>query len=257
MPITTCIDMVEAAMRTAGVGAIGQTLLAEDANDGFQLLLEVIGMWKRQRFMAWRLIEEVFPAVANAKSYLLSDRPPRIDSAFARLMTPMAGAPSNVSPLDFPLWVLENQEEYNDIGLKELGTFPVAIWHSPGYPYSAVYPWPIPPEDQFELHIFYRAGLPEYQSLTDPLNLPPEYIRALRYELAALIQANYGKPLEPAFLAILGGTKATIKATNARVRELEMPGPLVPTLPGSGGISGAVGPHQSVIILNSRNAVLG
>ena len=257
MPITTVIDMVEAAHRTAGTGAIGQALLAEDANDGFQLLLEVIGMWKRQRFMAWRTVEEVFPAVANAKSYTLLDRPPRIDSAFARLLTAQTGAPNNVSPLDFPLEVLENQDEYNDISLKELGAFPAAIWHSPDYPFSSVWPWPIPPEGQFELHIFYRSGLPEYTALTDPLNLPPEYVRALRYELAALIQMNYGRPLDAALLGAMAGTKATIKSTNARVRNMEMPGGVIPSGAGGGGISGAVGPHQSVIILNSGNAVLG
>lgn len=257
MPITTCIDMVESAAKTAGIAAIGQTMLAEDANDCFQLLLEVIGMWKRQRFMAWRTVEEVFPAVAQARSYTLLDRPPRIDSAFARLLTAQTGAPNNVSPLDFPLEILENQDEYQDISLKELGSFPAAIWHSPDYPVSSVWPWPIPPEGQFELHIIYRSGLPEYTALTDPLNLPPEYIRALRYELAALIQMNYGRPLDTGLLAALGGTKATIKSTNARIRTMEMPDGVMPFNAGTGGISGAVGPHQSVIVLNSGNAVLG
>ena len=259
MPIRTCIDMINSAMMTAGVGGVGQTLLAEDANTGFDLLLEVIGMWQREEFMHWRQVEEIFPAL-GASAYTLLDRPPRVDSAFARLLVgqppPSAGI-VNAGPIDYPLTIIETQTEYNAIGLKSLTTFPAGLFYLQDYPFGKVYPWPIPPSGQFELHVFYRSPLPTYTELTDPLNLPPEHVRALRYELALLIQLNYGKPPEPGLSAALGGTKAGIKASNARIAELEMPAGLGSSSPGSGGISGAVGPHQSVIVLNSGNAVLG
>jgi hypothetical protein len=257
MAIRTCVDMIKAALLTAGIGGVGQTPLAEDTNTAFDLLLEVIGMWSRERFMSWRLVEEVFLST-GAQAYLLLDRPPRLESAFARLLSgpPQAGI-STAGLVDFPLVIIDSADEYNEIGIKSLTTFPTAIWYSPDYPVGTVYPWPIPAADQFELHVFYRAGLPIYRELTDELALPPEYVRALRYELALLIAINYGQPPNPAFAAILGGTKAGIKAVNAHLAELSMPAGLVPHMPGSGGISGMVAPHQSVIVLNSGNAVLG
>lgn len=257
MSIQTTGDIITSALKTAGVVGVGQTPLAEDANDALDLLTEIAGTWNRERFMAWRNVEVIIPST-GAQSYALPDRPPRLDSAYARLMTgqQFAGV-NNAGPVDFPLAIIDSQSDYNTISLKQLGTFPAAVWYSPDYPTGSVFPWPIPPAGQFELHAFYRYALPVYTTLTDPLGLPPEYVMALRYELAVRIQINYGLPANRAHVASLMGTKATIKATNAHVRNLAMPGALVPQMPGQGGISGSVGPHQSVIVLDSGLPVLG
>jgi hypothetical protein len=249
--IRTCQDLISSVLRTAGVLGIGQTAQAEDANTTFQLLVEMIGMWQRDRFLAWRLTEEIIPST-GAQSYPLLDRPGRLDSAFARLLTgqQIAGI-NNAGPVDFPLYLIDSAEEYNEIGLKQLTTFPAAVWYSPDYPTGTAYPWPVPPSGQFDLHIFYRAGLPSYTALTDPLGLPPEYIRAARYELALMVQMDYGLPARQDQAAALAGTKAAIRAANAHVAQLHVPGSLVPAMPGQGGISGVVGPHQSVIVPGS------
>jgi hypothetical protein len=246
--IRTCGDLISAVLKTSGVLGIGQTAQAEDANTGLQLLVEMIGNWQRERFLAWRNIEQIIPAT-GAASYPIPDRPPRLDSAYARLLTgqQVAGI-NNAGPVDFPLYVIDSQKEYNEIGLKSLTTFPAAVWYAPDYPTGVVWPWPIPPSGQFDLHIFYRAGLPTYTALTDDLNLPPEYIRAARYELAIMVCMDYGVPSRSDHAAALAGIKSTIRAVNAHVAQAQIPGALVPQLPGQGGISGAVGPHQSVIV---------
>lgn len=257
MPITTCVDLVSAALRTSGVNGVGQTPLAEDTNDVFQLLTEIAASWNRERFMCWQNTEVILPST-GAQSYPLPDRPARLDSAFARLLTGqnLAGV-YNAGPIDFPLAIVDSQSDYNTISLKQLTTFPAAVWYSPGWPTGSVFPYPIPPAQQFDVHVFYRYALPTYSTLTDPLNLPTEYIMALRYELALMICMNYGLPARPDHAATLMGLKANIKATNAHVRNMQMPGGLTPQSPGSGGISGAVGPHQSVIVLDSGLPVLG
>jgi hypothetical protein len=211
----------------------------------------MIGNWQRERFLAWRLVEEIFPST-GAQFYPLKDRPPRLDSAYARLLTgqQIAGI-NNAGPVDFPLYLIDSADEYNEIGVKQLTTFPAAVWLSPDFPTSSAYFWPVPPSGQFDLHVFYRAGLPTYTALTDPLNLPPEYIRAARYELAVMVQLDYGLPANAGHVAAMTGVKATIRAANAHVAQLHVPGALVPQMPGQGGISGVVGPHQSVVVPGS------
>lgn len=249
--------MIYAALKTSGIVGIGQTPSAEDANTGMDLLQEIAETWNRERFMCWRNVEVIIPST-GAQSYALPDRPPRLDTAFARLMTgqQIAGL-NNAGPVDFPLTIINSQEDYAAISLKQLTTFPAAVWYAPDYPTGSVYFWPIPPAQQFELHVFYRYALPHYSALTDPLNLPTEYHRALRYELAALLQINYGLQAASGIVSALMGTKAQIKAVNAHVRESQMPRALTPQMPGQGGISGSVGPHQSVIVLDSGLPVLG
>jgi hypothetical protein len=244
--------MVTAALLTSGIIGIGQTAQAEDANTGFDLLNEIVEMWKRERFMAWRNVEQIIPAT-GALSYPLLDRPPRLDAAFARLLTGQQYAGiNNAGPVDFPLYIIGSQEEYADISLKQLTTFPAGVWYSPDYPVGSVFFWPVPISGQFDLHVLYRSvAAPAYVGLTDPLGLPPEYIRALRYELATLLCLNYGLPPNPGHVAAMMGAKAQIKAVNAHVRNMQMPRALVPQMPGQGGISGSVGPHQSVIVPGS------
>jgi len=256
MPIRTCIDFINAALLTSSVVGVGQTPLAEDANTAFDLLLEIVDQWNNERFMCWKLSEQIIPST-GAQTYPLTDCPARLDSAYARLLTGQQMATVyNAGPVDFPLYLIDSMEEYNDIGLKQLTTFPAAIWYQRDFPDGTIYPWPIPPAGQFDLHVFWRQALPTYKELTDPLGLPPIYRRALRYEMAALLALNFGLPANPGHAAALSGTKAAIKAANAHVAQAKIPGALVPAMPGQGGISGAVGPHQSVIVLDN-GPVLG
>jgi hypothetical protein len=257
MAIRTCQDLLASVLRTSGVTGVGQTPLAEDITTAFEYLVEMIGIWQRERFLAWRLTEQIIPST-GAQSYAMPDRPPRLDSAYARLLTGQQVATVyNAGPVDFPLYLIDSMDEYNEISLKQLSTFPAAVWYSPDYPTSSLWFWPIPPAGQFDLHVFYRAGLPTYTALTDPLGLPPEYVAAARYELAVKLQMEYGLPARPDHVATLMGIKAGIRAANAHVAQLKVPGPLVPGMGGTGGISGAVGPHQSVIVLDSGLPVLG
>ncbi len=256
--IETAGDIISAALRTSGVVGVGQTPLAEDSNDALDLLREIAGTWNRERFMAWRNVEVIIPST-GAASYALPDRPPRLDSAFARQtwQGSVQAISAGTSPVDYPLAIIDSQSDYNTISLKSLTAFPSAVWYASDYPTGTLFPWPIPPAGQYELHVFYRYALPVYTALTDTLDLPQEYIMALRYELAVRIQLNYGLQPNRGHVASLMNSKGTIKANNAHMRNLSMPAGLATGSSGQGGISGAVGPHQSVIVLDSGLPVLG
>jgi hypothetical protein len=256
--IETAGDIITAALKTSGVVGVGQTPLAEDANDALDLLREIAGTWNQEVFMCWRNVELIIPAT-GAASYAIPDRPPRLDSAFARqaYQGSVPAITASTSPVDYQMAIIDSQADYNTISLKYLTSFPAAVWYQSDYPTGMLTFWPVPVAGQYELHVFYRDALPAYTALTDPLGLPLEYIMALRYELALRIQLNYGLPANRSHVASLMGTKATIKANNARMSTLSMPAGLATAASGQGGISGSVGPHQSVIVLDSGLPVLG
>jgi len=257
MAIQTTGDLIASTLKSSGIVGVGQTPLAEDANDALDLLIETIETWKRERFLAYHSAELIIPST-GAVSYAMPDRPPRVDSAYMRLLVgqPQAGI-TTAGLLDIPLGIIDTQAEYNQISLKSMEGFPSAVWYAPDYPTGTLWFWPIPRAGQFEMHVFYQYPLPSYSSLTDPLALPPEYVRMLRYELSVQLQMNYGQAPNKGHVALLVGLKAAIKASNARVSSLAMPPGLATRGAGTGGISGAVGPHQSVIVLDSGLPVLG
>lgn len=247
MTIATCGDLIAACLRTSGVLGTGQVASAEDANNGLDLLREVLAQWQQDPGLAWVLTEYAVTAT-GAASYPLPDRPRRIASAFVRLLAPI---PPPAGQMDYPLTVIPSREVYNEIALKQLTTFPAGIWLDQTYPLPSVYVWPIPPAGQFEIHVAYQAALPTYTALTTPLGLPPEYQEALRYTLAAKLAMDYGLDPRPAHIQRLRGVLAAIRAANMQMAPLEVDPALVPGLPGSGGISGAVGPFQSVVVVGS------
>ena len=96
------------------------------------------------------------------------------------------GGTTNGGPLfiDYPLAIIKAREDYNNITLKGLATFPGALFYDSAFPLGSVFFWPVPTSGQFELHIACKASLPIYTTLTDQLNLPPEYLEALIWACA-------------------------------------------------------------------------
>ncbi len=167
-------------------------------------------------------------------------RPDRIESAFARLLPSGGGL-----AVDFPLGIIESREDYNEIGLKGLSTFPSAVFYDSAFPVGLLYFWPIPAAGQFELHIATKASLPVYTYLTDLLNVPPEYIEAMLYSLAVRISMNYGQQPNPGHVAALRASLNTLRQANTQIATLDMPAGVTGRRGGSGVAASASPAFQS------------
>lgn len=89
--MTTPLDIINLALKDAGVLGVGQTALAEDVNDALQRLNWMISQWAKQRWLVYHLID--LPLISTgAQSYSIgpggdfetSTRPDKIESAFMR-----------------------------------------------------------------------------------------------------------------------------------------------------------------------------
>jgi hypothetical protein len=224
MAITTAGDLVAFAMRTSSIIGVGQTPLAEDAQTGLQLLINILAEWQRRRWLVWSLQELVLVST-GATSYSVGaagdfavTRPERIDSAFARLLTSLP------NPVDYPLRIVDSREDYNTIALKRLTTFPTAAFYQSDYPTGTLFIWPIPPATLYELHIFCKTTLPPVAVLTDPLTgYPPEYMSAMLYTLANELAMNYGQTPQPALVGRMRAAVNVLRMANTQIPDLAMP----------------------------------
>ena len=112
---TTPRDIITLALKTANVIGVGQTPLAEDVNDCFNMLNMMIAQWQRRRYMVYNLQTIGIPAT-GAISYTIGagqqfniTRPVKIEAAFIRMQG------GSVLPVDYPLQVLRAQEDYDRI----------------------------------------------------------------------------------------------------------------------------------------------
>jgi hypothetical protein len=247
----TAGDLISFALRTSGIVGVGQTAAAEDAQTGLELLRDLVAEWQRKRWLVWSLTD-VAKTSTGAATYTVATggdfntpRPDRIDSAYARLL-PTQG---NLT-VDYPLALITSREEYNQIPIKGLPTFPGAVFYESAWPVGVAHFWPVPPPGMFELHLTTKAALPAYAALSDNVGVPPEYMAALIYSLAVELTMNYGLDPKPSLVARMRVALNTMRMANLQPQELGMPSGLGGRSKGMGSLMVGQGFGSSAFVLN-------
>lgn len=223
--MTTPSDIIRMALKQAGVLGVGQTATAEDMADAFLQLKWMLAQWQRKRWLVYTLVE-MSKVSTGAQSYTIgqfcdfdiTQRPDKIESAFARQITQ-----SQPSQIDYPLSVLTSREDYNLIGLKQLTSFPAFVFYDNAWPIGNIYVWPIPNAAIYEIHINVKVELPELTALNQDLNLPPEYMAAIYYNLALRLIAAYKLPADTVTAALADEALNVLREANAQIAALQMP----------------------------------
>ncbi|MBB3521049.1 hypothetical protein [Rhizobium sp. BK456] len=225
--MTTARDLINDALKDAGAIGVGQTALAEDINDGLKRLNAMMAQWSRQRWLVYHLIDVAFQADGSLNYSIGSGgdlnypRPDRVEAAFFRQVV---GVPGN--QVDYPLDILNSREDYNQIALKSMDSFPACLFYDSGYPLGYVYIWPVP-SNQYEIHLSLKATLTAFASLNSEVNLPPEYEEALRVNLAVRLKVKYQMPMDPQLIGLAKSALNVIRNSNAQIPSLQMPRDLV------------------------------
>lgn len=157
------------------------------------------------------------PATATFVAQLISftvpgdfpiTRPLRVTNAYTRLTT------SGQSNIDYPcdIWTLD---QYSGIGLKsQPGPWPKVLFFNSGYPYATISVWPIP-NGAAELHMWTDSVFNAFANLTDSVNMPQGYTRALKLTLALELAPEYGKVVTPLLAKQAKDAKDAIRALSA------------------------------------------
>ncbi len=231
MPTVTPRSIVTSALKKSGVLGIGRSPLAEDINDGFDDLNDMLASWQVERWNVYTVEDVAFvstgvqsytvgPTVSNvSQNYPFVERPDRLEAAYLRQL--FNTSPQN--PVDYFLKLIQSREDYSQIQLKQLGTISTHVFYSPDYPVGNVYPWPIPQANLYELHLIFKTPIGNFANLSQPLNIPQSYFAALKHNLAVWMCVAYGKPVSPDLAKIAGKTIAVLQNSNAQIPALSMP----------------------------------
>lgn len=232
MPLTTPQEQIAFGLRAIGVLGVGQTALPEDFSDAFAALNGMIAGWNAKRWLVYHLVD-VSVTTTGQTSYTVGPggdynvaRPTRLEAAYIRQF--INNAPNFV---DYPLTILQSREDYSNIALKTMGTWPVAIFYDSDFPLGSAFPWPVPngqvpvpPPAIFELHLILKATLRQFDSYVQSINLPDEYTEAIWTNLAIRLAAIYpGSSLPEATLGLAKASLETIRTANAQIPRMEMP----------------------------------
>lgn len=222
---TTPGDLINLALKTANVLGVGQTAMAEDINDCFNLLNMMVAQWQRRRYMVYQLID-VAKQATGQQSYTVGPggdfdipRPSKLEFAYFKqnASTPL--------PVDYPLEILRAREDYSRISIKTLNAFPQFAFYDAGNPLGNLYVWPIP-NSQYEIHIVVMQQIQQFTNLSDQIVLPPEYKAALMWNLAMELYPFYGLPESAVVKGKAEASMRIIEEANAQIPQLQMPAAL-------------------------------
>jgi len=158
--MTTAREFITLAMKEAGVLGVGQTLLADDINDGFTLLNRMLAQWQKKRWLVPSL-HEVSALGNNNKSNLIGPgqyynaaRPDKIQAAYFKQID----GGDTINSVSFPLIPIWSYEDYSLLALKELRSFPQFFFYDGAFPYGNVYIWPIPGPN-YSVHLIVKSPI--------------------------------------------------------------------------------------------------
>lgn len=220
---TTARDIITLAMKEAGVLGVGQTLMAEDVEDGLTYLQRMTDLWQKRRWLVPAL--EQFTIECDGSTFytigsggtLDIARPPRINSAW------VVQNNTGSTPVSLPLAPIFSYEDYALIGVKALASLPTHYFYDAQWPLGNFFPWPIP-SDLYTLYLLVQRQLNfPLGSLDTEFELPPEYLEAIHYNLAIRLCSAYTLPVGDETRRLAKASLNSIRNTNTQVPRLLMP----------------------------------
>jgi hypothetical protein len=224
---TTGRDIITLALQDAGITGMGLTPSAVDINNGLIRLNDMIDQWSAQRWLVYHAVATDV-LMTGATSYTVGPggafnipRPDRLEAA--RIIQNNPPAPNDVG---WPLILVQSMEAYNNIRLQHLGSFPRYVFYDAAFPVGSVYFWPLP-SNIYTGRIIVKDVLSSFPNLSTAFNMPPQYKRALRFNLIEELIDAYNLPPKPGNTKRAAGALNAIKDANAQIPILTMPEELV------------------------------
>lgn len=209
MAITTAGDIVRAALGKLLVLSSQDTLTSAEVEDGLDALNAMMDSWWNESLAVYQIKQESFPLTAAVGAYTIGSggtwnttRPVRITGGFVRYQS-----------VDYQLQILD-RPQYDLISYKTNQGIPLALFYDRAYPLGTVTLYPLPQPAGMTIFLDSYLQIQSFANATDLIDLPPGYARALIFNLAVEISADYNKEVPPTVARIAAQSLGTLKRNN-------------------------------------------
>jgi hypothetical protein len=133
-------------------------------------------------------------------------RPLRVQQSFTRITTQASG-------LDYQINVID-EDTYKSIGYKGIAApWPIVMWYNPTYPLGTLSFYQNPSQAG-ELHLFTDQILQSFTDLTEEVEMPQGYARAIKRALGRELAPEYGAIWTPQMERLYAESYNLIRALN-------------------------------------------
>lgn len=209
---TSAGDLIKGSLRLIGMLAEGEEPSAATMQDSIAAMNAMIQSWDTERLSVFSTQDQVFmwPSSVDKRTLgptgdFVGDRPILVDDA-----TYFKDPQTNLS---FGIKLI-NQLQYDGIALKSVtSTYPQVMWVNMTYPNIEMTVFPVPTK-MLEWHIVSVEKLTEVATVATPIDFPPGYIRAFRYNLAMELAPEFGVEPSQQVMRIAMSSKRNLKRIN-------------------------------------------
>ena len=241
-------DLLEMALRQLGIGVHGNILAPKDLENANMMLNTMLAQWQNKGFLSPCRVDMAFKCTGKKKYFVgpggdldIPIRPAKLTAAYCRLLEGENPTPNQefteqysnqfkngdlgteTLTLDYPLQFISSYEEYAQIPLKNIATFPAYIYYNPAYPLGEVYLYPVAYANVFACHIVYPEFLNGNIQLDTQLAIPPEYWEGIIYGLAVRLCVIYGKRPDPTLVQLATNAERVIRLSNFKIGRMRLP----------------------------------
>lgn len=216
--MATAQTVINSAMKQLAVLSQGESPSSEESADALAALNTMLDSWSTESLSVFDVATHSH-VLTGAASYTVGSggviaitRPIDIKQAFVRN--------SSGSPADYPLRVV-NQYDWNQIITKSTSsTYPTVLFYDPEFPLGVIYLWPVPTA-AFTLFFDAVAQLTQFATLATVFSFPPGYERAMIFNLAVEMAAQFGVEPTRRVVELANKALANIKRANIKIPQAE------------------------------------
>lgn len=212
-------QLVNAAMQLLGALTQGESPSSTESSDVLTAANDMLASWSVERLNVFSVGSDQYTLVTGQQAYTIGSggdfdatRPVRIERASVLIAN--AGASGHIShPVD-----MIDEKQWSDIVERAAkGVIPRVMYDDAGYPLRTLQLWPMPTFTGTapKLELFTWTELQTFADLETAYAFPPGYDRALKFNLAVEIAAQFGLVPTPQVLQIAAESKAAIRMLNA------------------------------------------
>lgn len=223
MAISTAGAIVESALKEIGVLAAGETMSAEDGQDGLDAFNLLIDQDAAQRLYIYTVSRTTWTISSGTATYLVAAAA-AINRARPVYVEHVNYIDTSTNPdQEYPM-VMLTDDAYAAIPQKDLtSTLPEYWYYNPTFPSGTLTLWPVPTSSTLQGVMYAPTSVAEFAALTTSLSLPPGYRRMYVKRLAADLATSYGRAdLEPSLQAEADEALSVVKAANLRMADLRV-----------------------------------
>ena len=241
-------DFIKSALRLVGSLGSGEDPPESELTDAQQALNDMLDSWSAQRtsiFTVPRVTvdqnQNTLVLIANQQALTLGNssgtenlllaRPPRLDRVAIMYSA------SQQTPVEVPLEMLDDVQWEAISNKSTPSLLPQTCFNDKGFPDMTLSFWPIPTQAN-PIVLYPWIALQQFADLKTKFSFPPAYARAIRYNLAVDLAAEFPGDLQklPLVMKIAGDAKRYIESINAPTKVAFCD----PAIVGSGGPRGNI-----------------